>query len=194
MSRDQVLEHYNYAKSQNFILPTIYQASYSPAVRGIETTLIPTLRDLGISVQAYSPLASGFLSKTVEQIENGHGSERWDPTSPYGMVSRHLFYKPSYMKMLTEFGKLSEESGVSRAGLAYRWVRYHSALKGELGDEMIIGASSAIKFRDAVEEIEKGPLEQWVVERIDGLWELVKDDAPRDNLRAIREVIGGLSK
>ncbi|KAH8684376.1 NADP-dependent oxidoreductase domain-containing protein [Tricladium varicosporioides] len=194
MSRDQVLEHYNYAKSRNFILPTVYQASYSPAVRGIETALVPTLRELGISIQAYSPLASGFLSKTVEQIENGHGTERWDPNSVYGMISRHLFYKPSYMKMLTEYGKLSEESGVSRAGLAYRWVRYHSALRGELGDEMIIGANSAKQFREAVVEIEKGPLEQWMVERIDGLWELVKDDAPIDNLRAVRDVIGGLSK
>lgn len=96
--------------------------------------------------------------------------------------------------MLTEYGKLSEESGVSRVGLAYRWVRYHSALKGELGDEMIIGANSAKQFRETVEEIDKGPLEQWVVERIDGLWELVKDDAPINNLRAIREVIGGLRK
>ncbi|KAH8589432.1 NADP-dependent oxidoreductase domain-containing protein [Bisporella sp. PMI_857] len=194
MSRDQVLEHYNYAKSQNFVLPTVYQASYSPAVRGIETALFSTLRELGISIQAYSPLAAGFLSKTVEQIENGHGTERWDPNSPYGMVNRHLYYKPSYIKMLTEYGKLSEESGVSKVGLAYRWVRYHSALKGELGDEMIIGANSAKQFRETVEEIEKGSLEQWIVERIDGLWELVKDDAPVNNLKAIREVIGGLSK
>ena len=194
MSRDQVLEHYNYAKSHNYILPTVYQASYSLAVRGIETTLIPTLRELGISVQAYSPLASGLLSKTVEQIENAHGTERWDPNSPYGMVSRYMFYKPSYMKLLTELGKLSEESSVSRVGLGYRWVRYHSALKGELGDEIIVGANSAKQFRETVEEIEKGPLEQWVVERIEGLWELVKDDAPVDNLEAIREVFGGLSK
>ncbi|KXG46841.1 uncharacterized protein PGRI_035870 [Penicillium griseofulvum] len=194
MSRDQVLEHYNYAKSQNFILPTVYQASYSIVVRGIETNLLSTLRELGISIQAYSPLAAGFLSKTVEQIENGNGTERWDPNSPYGMVNRQLYFKPSYMKMLTEYGKLSEQSGVSKVGLAYRWVRYHSALKGELGDAMIIGANSATQFREAVKEIENGPLEEWIVERIDELWELVKDDAPIDNLRAIRDVIGGLKK
>jgi aryl-alcohol dehydrogenase-like predicted oxidoreductase len=194
MTRDQVLEYYNYAKSQNFILPTVYQASYSPAVRANETLLFPTLRELGISIQAYSPLAAGFLSKTVEQIENGHGTERWDPNTVYGAVNRHLFYKPSYLKMLADYGKLAEESGVSRVGLAYRWVRYHSALKGELGDEMIIGANSGKQFRETVEEIEKGPLEPWVVERIDGLWELVKDDAPIDNLKAVREVIGALSK
>lgn len=194
MSRDQVLEHYNYAKSQNFVLPTVYQTSYSPVVRGLETNLLSTLRELGISIQAYSPLAAGFLSKTVEQIENGNGTERWDPNSPYGMVNRHLYYKPSYLNVLRVYGKLSEESGVSKAGLAYRWVRYHSALKGELGDAMIIGANSAKQFRETVEEIEKGPLEQWVAERIDALWESVKDDAPIDNLRAIRDVLGGQGK
>jgi aflatoxin B1 aldehyde reductase len=52
MTSDQVLEYYNYAKSQNFIFPTIYQASYSPAVRGNEAALFPTLRSLGISIQA----------------------------------------------------------------------------------------------------------------------------------------------
>lgn len=191
MTPEQVREHYDYAKSKGFVLPTVYQASYSAAVRGIEDTLIPTLRELGIRIQAYSPLATGFLSKTVEQIEKGEG-ERWDPTNFNGVVARSLFYKPSYMKMLTEFGKLSQESGIPKAGLAYRWVRYHSALRGDLGDEMIVGANSAKQFREAIEEIEKGPLEQSVANRISGLWELVKNDAQINNLAAVREAVGKL--
>lgn len=193
MTSEQVREHYNYAKSQGFVLPTVYQASYSAAVRGIEDTLIPTLRELGIRIQAYSPLATGFLSKTVAQIENGHGTERWDPASVFGMVARELFYKPSYMDMLTKFGELSEGTGIPRAGLAYRWVRYHSALKGELGDEMIVGANSAKQFREAIEQIEKGPLEPLVATKISDLWELVKGDAQINNLEAVRKVVKGLS-
>jgi len=42
-----------------------------------------------------------------------------------------------------------------------------------------------------VEEIEKGPLEAWVVERIEGFWEIVREEAEVDNLRAFREVFGG---
>jgi aryl-alcohol dehydrogenase-like predicted oxidoreductase len=94
------------------------------------------------------------------------------------------------MRMLEEWGKLAEESGVGRVGLAYRWVRYHSMLTGESGDEMIIGASTAVQFRQTVEEIEKGPLEEWVVKRVDELWEMVRDEAEVDNLRAFREVVG----
>jgi aflatoxin B1 aldehyde reductase len=69
-------------------------------------------------------------------------------------------------------------------------VRYHSMLKGKLGDEMIIGASTVEQFRQTVEEIEKGPLEEWVVKRIDELWEVVRDEAEVDNLRVFREVMG----
>ena len=74
--------------------------------------------------------------------------------------------------------------------MAYRWVRYHSALNGDLGDELIVGANSAKQFREAIEEIEKGPLEQSVADRISGLWELVKYDAQINNLAAVREVVG----
>jgi aflatoxin B1 aldehyde reductase len=141
-----------------------------------------------MSIQAYSPLASGFLSKTPSELEQAKG--RWDASTVSGKLHRFIFQKPSYTKMLEEWGKLAEESGVGRVGLAYRWVRYHSMLKGELGDEMIIGASTAEQFRQTVEEIEKGPLEEWVVERIDALWGVVRDEAEVDNLRAFREVMG----
>lgn len=169
------------------VLPTVYQSSYSLAVRLNEKRLFPTLRELGISIQAYSPMAGGFLAKTPADIEAGRGS--WDPATPVGTVYRHLFYKPSYMKMLDEYKKLCEKSSLSRAGLAYRWVRYHSALKGELGDEMIIGAATAEQLEETVLELEKGPLEEWVVKRIDELWAMVEKDAPVDNLEAMTKLM-----
>jgi aryl-alcohol dehydrogenase-like predicted oxidoreductase len=126
---DQVLAIHTYAKEHNMVLPTIYQASYSPAVRLNESLLFPTLRDLGISIQAYSPMAGGFLSKAPAQITAGT-SRRWDLNAPSGTVSRNLFFKPSYMAMLEKYGKLAEESGVGRLGLALRWVKWHGALRG----------------------------------------------------------------
>ncbi|KAF7547345.1 hypothetical protein G7Z17_g7793 [Cylindrodendrum hubeiense] len=186
-NEEQVLECYNCAKSKGYILPTVYQSSYSLATRLNETILFPTLRDLGFQIQAYSPMAAGLLAKTPEYIHEGKGS--WDPSTVMGKMYRDLFYKPSYMEMLEEFGKLSDKSGVSRSGLAYRWVRYHSALKGNLGDEMILGAASAAQLEESLMELEKGPLENWVVERIDELWDIVKEDAPRDNMKSARKFL-----
>lgn len=186
---EQVVEFYNYAKAKGYVLPTVYQSSYSIAVRLNEDRLFPTLRKLGISIQAYSPMAGGLLAKTPDYIEQGKGN--WDPDSIPGKIFRSLYYKPSYLKMLEEFGQLSEKSGVSRTGLAYRWVRYHSALKVNFGDEMILGSTTASQLEEALAELELGPLEPWVVAQIEDLWQLIKDDAPVDNLKSVRKVLLG---
>ncbi|KAL7804246.1 NADP-dependent oxidoreductase domain-containing protein [Trichoderma afarasin] len=187
-SREQILSIYDIAKSKGYVLPSVFQTSYSLAARHHETELFPMLRKLGFSIQAYSPMAGGFLAKTPEYIEQGLGS--WNPDTATGKFSRGLFYKPSYMKMLGEFGALSEKSGISRAGLAYRWVRHHSGLKSHSGDEMIIGASTSDQLADTMKELEGGPLEPWIVQRIDELWELVKDEEVIDNLKNTRKVFG----
>lgn len=129
----------------------------------------------------------GFLSKTPSEIENAKGG-RWDPATDSGRMHRFMFFKPSYMKMLEKWGKLAEDSEVGRVGLANRWVRYHSFLNGEKCDEMILGASTYEQFQDTVDQIEKGPLEDWIVEKVNGFWELIKEDAEVDNIRAFKAV------
>ncbi|KAH0489783.1 hypothetical protein TgHK011_001281 [Trichoderma gracile] len=186
---EQVIEFYDYAKSKGYVLPSVYQSSYSLAVRENETRLFPTLRKLGISIQAYSPMAGGLLSKTREYIESGQGN--WDPNTLTGKIFRDLYYKPSYLKMLEEFATLSQETGLSRSSLAYRWVRYHSALKPEHGDSMILGSVTAQQLEEALVELNKGPLEAAVVEKLDSYWQLIKDDAPVDNLISVRKVVRG---
>ena len=185
-----VHDHCSAHASEGYPLPTVYQASYSAAVRGSETTLFPTLRELGLSIQAYSPMAAGLLAKSAAYIEEGQG--KWDPATPTGKVYRDLYYKPSYVAMLHALDGIVAESGVSRVGLAYRWVRYHSALKGELGDEVILGASDAAQLEEAVGELEKGPLLDGVARAVSDLWEGIKADAPVGNLPTIRRVFGDL--
>ncbi|KAH7420244.1 NADP-dependent oxidoreductase domain-containing protein [Cadophora sp. MPI-SDFR-AT-0126] len=196
MTKDQVLEYYNHATTNNLVLPTVFQSAYSPVSRHNETLLFPTLRELGIRIQAYSPLAMGFLAKSPSDFESETKglSGRWDAGTINGEVHMFMFGKPSFIAMLADWCALAEESGAGKVGLAYRWVRYHSALRGELGDEMIIGASSARQFEEAMREIEKGPLEQWVAERIEGMWDSVRQDAEVDSQRALRVVIMGEGK
>lgn len=188
-TKDQVVEYYNYAESRGYILPTVYQCSYSIAVRLNETELFPTLRKLGIAIQTYSPMAGGFLAKTPEYIEQGKGN--WDPNTPFGKVFRDLYLKPSYMNLLREFDTISRKSGISRSGLAHRWVRYHSALVPELGDEMLLGSVTAEQLEETLAELKNGPLPRWVVTRIDEIWEGVKADSPVNNLASYRKLIQG---
>jgi aflatoxin B1 aldehyde reductase len=165
---EQVEECYNYAKSHNYVLPTVYQSVYSLVSRRNETALFATLRRLGISIQAYSALASGFLVRTPEAIKSGSGN--FNTSTVFGKILHDMYGKPSYLKALDEFGKLGEEAGSSKAGLAFRWTAWNSYLDAEKGDALVVGASSGKQLDDTVKEIEKGPLEEWVVERLNGLW------------------------
>ena len=170
---------------------------YSAAARIQEFELFPTLRELGLSIQAYSPLAMGFLAKKAEDFEPGTNKltgGRWDTTTPFGMVQGIMFNKPSMVNLLKAWNEIAAAAGLSKAGMAYRWALYHSALKGELGDELIIGASTSKQFEETVEEIEKGPLNLEIVAKIDALWEPVKADAETSTLRAIGVLVSGGAK
>lgn len=83
--------------------------------------------------------------------------------------------------MLDKWSSIADEVGCSRAELAYRWVAYHSALKADLGDGVIVGASSIKQLEGTLEGLEHGPLPQEAAKKIDGLWEGVKGEAPVDN-------------
>jgi len=99
-----------------------------------------------------------------------------------------MYGKESYLNYLTEYSKLCEESGISKAGLATRWVVWNSDLDPTKGDLVVLGAKNAKQLRKTVEEIERGPLEEWVVERLDGLWKSVEKDAPQDNFATFKKL------
>jgi len=76
--------------------------------------------------------------------------------------------------LVEEYAKLVKQSGNTAAGMAYRWAVWNSALKAELGDAVVLGATSAKQLRNTIEEIQKGPLEAWVVAKLDALWKTVE--------------------
>lgn len=176
----EVEELYNYCKSKDYVLPTVYQANYNLLARKNETILFETLRKLHISIQVYSPVAGGFLTKTSDQVLNAT-SGRWDPNSFAGKMYRSLYARPSLLKYLDDFNKLSEETGISRVGLAYRWTMHNSFINGAMGDTIIIGAADPEQFSNVMEEVESGPLSAEIVGRLDEMWKSAEAEAPVDN-------------
>lgn len=87
----------------------------------------------------------------------------------------------SLLKVLGEWNAIAERAGVSRPALAYRWIAYHSVLRKEHGDAVIIGGKNPRQVSEDLEAIEQGPLKDDTVAQIENLWELVKDEAPVDN-------------
>ncbi|KAH8925915.1 Aldo/keto reductase [Atractiella rhizophila] len=64
---------------------------------------------------------------------------------------------------------------------AIRWLVYHSGLKGEIGDAVILGANGESQLQEGLQWVDKGPLDQWAMDAMDDLWEVVKDVAPPYN-------------
>jgi aflatoxin B1 aldehyde reductase len=92
-----------------------------------------------------------------------------------------LYNKPTFLDVLDDWGRIAKEAGVPKAELAYRWMAYHSALRGDLGDAIVIGASSVAQLRQTAQGLRNGPLSDTIVGQIEKVWELVKDEAFLDN-------------
>lgn len=178
---DEVETVIQLAKQKQFVLPTVYQGNYNPISRKQEIELFPILRKHNLAFYAYSPLAGGFLAKSKKNLLKGGLSGRWDPNTMFGMVLHGLYNKPIFLDALDDWAQIATEARISTAELAYRWVAYHSSLRGEFGDAMVVGASSISQLKLTMQGIRRGPLSEEVVGKIDKVWEKVKDDSVLDN-------------
>lgn len=171
----------------SWVPPTVYQGNYNPVSRHIERDLFPVLRVLNIAFYAYSPLAGGFLVKdgsVFSETDGARSSARWAKGSMMGNLYRSLYARPALIAALKDWEAMAAEYGVRKSALAYRWVVFHSALKGERGDGCIIGASAPAQLVQTLEDLRAGPLPEGAVRRIEEIWEKVKDDAPVDNYQS----------
>ena len=172
---------YDIQAAASSVLPTVFQGNYNAVSRHIEDDLFPLLRKLKISFYAYSPSAGGFLVKDAAQIRSKEVEGRFGGKDFIGNMYNTLYNKESLLQALDEWNGIAKRSGVSRAALAYRWIAYHSALKKEHGDGIIIGARILSQLEETLTAFEAGPLEKEIATQCSNIWEKVKNDAPRDN-------------
>ena len=90
------------------------------------------------------------------------------------------FNKPCFLDALEQWAAVAEQEGTTKADLAYRWVKYNSALKPEYGDAIIIGATSLDQLEQTLKGLEGGPVSESAAKAIDEIWEGVKTEAVLD--------------
>ncbi len=78
--------------------------------------LFPTLRKLGISFQAYSTLAGGFLTKSKGDIAAGAG--RFNDKNIFGPIYVSMYARPLLLDSLTEWEEIAKGEGCTKALLA----------------------------------------------------------------------------
>ncbi|KAJ5582663.1 hypothetical protein N7535_001283 [Penicillium sp. DV-2018c] len=184
---EEVEEVVRICREKNYVLPSAYQGNYSAVARRTEKELFPTLRKHNISFYAYSPIAGGFLTKDVEKLIAG-GDGRWDPESYIGKLYHALYNKSSMLEGLKLWEKISKDTGLSKAELAYRWVAHNSALDASFGDGMLFGSSSVEQLKQTLDILGKGPLDVEIVAQIEQVWKVVEADSPLDNFNAFNKI------
>jgi aryl-alcohol dehydrogenase-like predicted oxidoreductase len=103
------------------------QPPYSIIARGIETSVLPTCRRLGMGVLTWSPLASGFLSGKVRtgrpvDLSTGRAAltpGRFDPSIPANAAK---------FEAVEKLAELAESLGCSLPELALAFVVAHPAV------------------------------------------------------------------
>jgi aryl-alcohol dehydrogenase-like predicted oxidoreductase len=91
------------------------QIEYSLVSRGIEERILPTVRELGISVTAYGVLSRGLLNRDTAR-QSGPGDIRGRmPRFGAGNLERN-------MDLLSKLEQIAEARGVTTTQLAFAWV------------------------------------------------------------------------
>ncbi|KAJ7895384.1 NADP-dependent oxidoreductase domain-containing protein [Mycena leptocephala] len=87
--------------------------------------------------------------------------DRFDPAMPFSRFSRGRDWNEPSFKALDILRPAIAPHGITESEATLRWLAYHSVLKEDLGDAVIIG----------VRALDKGPLPVGVVAALDTGWE-----------------------
>jgi aryl-alcohol dehydrogenase-like predicted oxidoreductase len=93
---------------------TAVQYEYSLWRREAEQELLPTLRELGIALVAWSPLGSGFLTGTIDKLDQGDFRQNNPRYSGENLATNRDRFAP--------FMRIAQELHVTPAQLALAWL------------------------------------------------------------------------
>jgi aryl-alcohol dehydrogenase-like predicted oxidoreductase len=96
---------------------TVVQTEYSIWTRDVEELVLPTLRELGIALVAYSPLGRGFLAGRFQRVEDLAANDwrRGNPRFQTDNFARNL-------ALVEHLQTLSRRKGCTASQLALAWL------------------------------------------------------------------------
>lgn len=169
-----VAEVYHICKSHGWMLPKVFEGLYNPLSRHAERELDRALDYYGMRFYAYNPLAGGMLTNKYSSKERTIKEGRFTNRPNY----QKRYWKDSYFNAVEKIKDVCAECEIDIVEAAYRWLAYHSMLKAERGDGIIVGASRVDQLEKNMETVQKGPLPEKLVEVINEAWNISKPDAP----------------
>ena len=169
-----VAEVYNICKSHGWMLPKVYEGLYNPLSRFAERELDRTLDYYGMCFYAFNPLAGGMLTDKYSGKEKTLKEGRFTNRPNY----QQRYWKDSYFNAIDHIKEVCAAYDTNIVEAAYRWLAYHSMLKADRGDAIIVGASRLSQLVQNMETLQKGELPEEITAAIDEAWEVCRLDAP----------------
>ncbi|KAM0250731.1 hypothetical protein ACHAQJ_008486 [Trichoderma viride] len=165
-------------KYNGWIRPTIYQAMYNAITRNIEAELVVACRRYGLDIVVYNPLAAGLFSGKIKSKDIVPTTGRFAGNTSFGNISRNRYFRDSTFESLRIVEEAASKAGLTLIEVAMRWIVHHSALKIKDGnDGIIVGVSSIEQLENNLDNFEKGPLPEAVVQALDEAWFISKGES-----------------
>ncbi len=169
-----VAETYHICENHGWVLPTVYEGLYNPLSRNAERELNQALNYYGMRFYAYNPLAGGMLTDKYSGDDRTLKEGRFLNRPNY----QKRYWKDSYFEATDLVKKVCADYGISIVEASYRWLAYHSMLKEERGDGIIVGVSKITQLQQNVEAVKQGPLPDDIVDAFEDAWNICRPDAP----------------
>jgi len=175
----EVAEICTLCRERGWVVPSIYQAMYNAVTRAIEKELVIACRRYGLDIVIYNPLAGGLLTGKNKDMSIPDSGRFSLGTGAQGNSYRTRYFKKPFFDSLAIIDEACKAHDVTMAETALRWCVHHSDLKIKDGtDGIIIGVSSVKHLEQNIADLEKGPLPQDLLDKLDQAWDVVKADVP----------------
>ncbi len=157
-----------------WVKPTVYEGVYNPLNRNAETELDACLDHFGMRFYAYNPLAGGLLSGRYARFEEAPTNGRFTHRPNY----QGRYWRKVCFDALAVIREAAEKQRIGTVEATYRWLAYHSMLKGERGDAILIGASKRKHLEQNMAAVQAGPLPDEMIAAFEKAWAVARGEAP----------------
>ena len=119
---------------------------------------------------------TGRYTRDQQTFEPG---SRFDLKIAQGTLHRGRYWNEEYFDGLEIIKEAADKHGLTLAEVALRWMEHHSTMEKEFGDEIIVGTSSVKHLEEDLEDLEKGPLPEDVLEALEKAWAKTRGVTPK---------------
>lgn len=161
-------------RKNGWIVPTVFEGVYNAISRKAEGELFETLHRYGMRFTAYNPLAGGLLTGKYRSYDDFPAEGRFAERASY----QKRYWKEDYFEAVSIVQAACDEAGIPMAEAALRWLAFHSELKAENNDGVIIGSSRPSQLESNLISIRKGDLPSSITDAYDSAWEICRESAP----------------